>query len=90
MRLSDLKDLYRQMEWADAMVWRAVLKSEVSQTDEKLRDLFAHLHWVQRAWLHAWRGEPRDTCPTFDDTKSLLNWGAELLSVRLKRSGRAD
>lgn len=74
MTLSDLKDLYRHMEWADALVWRAVLASEASQSDQKLRELFYHLHLVQRAWLGAWRGEPRDY-PTFDDVKSLMNWG---------------
>ena len=74
MKLSDLKDLYRHMEWADALVWRAVLDSEVAQSDQKLRELFYHLHLVQRAWLGAWRGQPREY-PTFEDAKSLVNWG---------------
>jgi len=76
MKLSTIKDLYRHMEWADALVWRAVVESEVSRTDQKLRELFHHLHLVQRVWLRAWRGEPRDTTdPTFDDAKSLMSWG---------------
>jgi uncharacterized damage-inducible protein DinB len=76
MKLTNLTDLYHHMEWADASVWRAVLESEVSQPDQKLRDLFYHLHLVQRAWLHAWRGEPRDTkYPIFDHAKALMNWG---------------
>ena len=76
MKLSAIKDLYRHMEWADALVWRAVVESEVSQTDQTLRELFRHLHLVQRVWLRAWRGELRDTTyPTFDDAKSLMSWG---------------
>lgn len=64
------------MEWADALVWRAVMAFEVSQSDQKLRELFYHLHLVQRAFLRAWRGEPRDIpYPTFEDAKSLMKWG---------------
>ena len=74
MKLSELKDLYRHVEWADAAVWRAVMASEVSQADEKLRELFYHSHLVQRAWLRAWHGEQREY-PTFDDVKSLMKWG---------------
>lgn len=76
MNLADLNDLYRHMEWADANVWRAVLVSEDAGTDQKLRELFYHLHLVQRAFLRAWRGEPRDTpYPTFDEANSLMLWG---------------
>jgi hypothetical protein len=46
MKLTDHADLYHHMEWADASVWRAVLESEVSQSDQELRDLFYHLHLV--------------------------------------------
>jgi len=64
------------MEWADASVWRAVLASEKTHGDKKVTDYFYHLHLVQRAFLRAWRDEPRDTpYPTFDDAKSILGWG---------------
>jgi uncharacterized damage-inducible protein DinB len=74
MKLSDLNDLYGHMEWADACVWRAVQDCESAAADQKLRDLFYHLHLVQRAFLGAWRGQPRDS-PTFDDVKSIMQWG---------------
>jgi uncharacterized damage-inducible protein DinB len=78
MKRSDLNDLYRHMEWADASVWRAVLESENAPADQKLRELLYHLHLVQRAFLRAWRREPRDTpYPTFDDCDSLMRWGHE-------------
>src|SRR5262249_1410663 len=76
MNLSDLTDLYRHMEWADAAVWASVRKSEAGQTDTKLRDYFYHLHMVQRAFLRAWRGEPGESpYPTFNDAESLMLWG---------------
>ena len=76
MDLSDLNDLFRHMEWADASVWRAVLASDTAREDTKLREFFYHVHMVQRAFLRVWRGEPRDTpYPKFDDTSSLIAWG---------------
>ena len=76
VNLSTLIDLYRHMEWADAQMWSSVLASESEQTDAKLREYLYHLHMVQRAFLRAWRGEPRETpYPTFDDAQSLMLWG---------------
>lgn len=76
MNLADLNELYRHMEWADASVWRAVLNSPEARANQKLRELFYHLHLVQRAFLRAWRGEPPDTpYPTFDEINSLVLWG---------------
>jgi len=71
-----LTDLYRHMEWADAAVWGAVLRSEAARADAKLRAYLHHLHVVQRAFLRAWRGEPRDApYPEFDDAPPLMEWG---------------
>ena len=75
MNLSDLKDLYRHMEWADATAWQAVFASAEARKDDRLRELFYHLHLVQWAWLRAWRGEPHEPFPTFTDLDALRNWG---------------
>lgn len=76
MKLQEVRDLYRHMEWADAAVWQAVLSSEDARADQKLRELFYHLHLVQRAFLRAWRGEARDASyPTFADAPELMRWG---------------
>jgi uncharacterized damage-inducible protein DinB len=76
MSLSTLKVLYRHMEWADALVWRAVLAFDEASRDEKLRGYFYHLHLVQHAFLRAWRAEPTPTSyPTFDDACTLMSWG---------------
>ena len=52
-----LLELYRHMEWADATVWRAVPSTD-GTPDDRLRLLLAHLHFVQRAFLHAWTKQP--------------------------------
>ncbi|HEX3083420.1 MAG TPA: hypothetical protein VHP99_02755, partial [Pyrinomonadaceae bacterium] len=65
MNLSELRDLYRHMEWADASVWQAVFRSENAAADQKLKDYFYHLHLVQRAFLNAWRNESAASFPTF-------------------------
>ena len=73
-----LSDLYRHMEWADATVWTAVLRSTSVCTDEKLQGLLYHLHLVQHAFLRIWRGEPRDTpYPTFDAAVALMHWAMD-------------
>ena len=75
MTLNDLNDLFRHMEWADASVWRAVLASD-ARADTKLRELFYHVHMVQRAFLRVWQGETRFTpFATFEDVESLIAWG---------------
>ena len=76
MNLTDLQELYRHMEWADARVWEALFKSEPAQGDQKLRDYFYHLHLVQHAWLRAWRRESVDASfPAFEDAASVRDWG---------------
>ena len=75
LNLGILTDLYKHMEWADADVWTAVLRSKDGPTDQKLRDYLYHLHLVQYAFLKAWRGETAvPTSPTFDDAASLMAW----------------
>lgn len=75
MNLTDLRDLYRHMEWADALVWPAVFVSSEARKDDRLRELFYHLHLVQWAWLRAWRSEPHEPFPTFTDPHALMDWG---------------
>jgi uncharacterized damage-inducible protein DinB len=89
MNLKDLNDLFQHMEWADASVWRAVLASEAARTDTKLRELFYHVHMVQRAFLRVWQGETQFTpFATFDETAPLIEWGRSYypeLSAHVKK-----
>jgi uncharacterized damage-inducible protein DinB len=77
MNLSDLQDLYRHMEWADAEVWRAVCATETAASDQKVRELFYHVHLVQHAFLRAWRGEPVAPFPRFEELRAVTGWGRE-------------
>jgi uncharacterized damage-inducible protein DinB len=79
MKVSDLlNDLFRHMEWADALVWSAVLPNPALVEDRSVRDRLYHLHLVQRAFLHIWRGEQMQ----FEGTDALRG-------VELARWGRA-
>ena len=53
-----LSDLCRHMEWADAVVWRAVLASASASADEVVKGRLHHSHMVQRAFLNVWRELP--------------------------------
>ena len=77
--MSELKaiaDLYRHMEWADALLWAAALASDNARTDAKVKAYFTHLHMVQRAFLCIWRHETLDLqLPEFADPASVMQWG---------------
>src|ERR1035441_190322 len=68
-----LKDLFRHMEWADALVWSVALKTPTLIGDTSLRERLHHIHLVQRAFLHVWRGEQMHALRA----KSLAKWGRE-------------
>lgn len=71
-----IMDLFAHMQWADSMVWRAVMAFQPATQDARLQELLYHLHIVQRAFLKAWRGESlEDGFPKFSDAESLRNWG---------------
>jgi uncharacterized damage-inducible protein DinB len=61
-------DLFDHMEWADASMWDAALKSDAARTDDKLRWLMLHLHGVQRAFLDAWTNQPFSFRADYSDT----------------------
>jgi uncharacterized damage-inducible protein DinB len=72
------RTLFRQMEWADAAVWTAVLASPAACSDERLRELLHHVHLVQRAFLRMWRGEAVDTQAGEGlDAPALAKWARE-------------
>jgi uncharacterized damage-inducible protein DinB len=76
MNRSCLNDLFRHMEWADALVWRAVFDSHTAVEDKRLLALFHHLHLVQHAHLRAWQGKPMAAqFPQFEESRPLLAWG---------------
>ena len=73
-----LHDLFRHMEWADATVWRTVLQSPATASDQRLRDWLYHIHMVQHAFINVWKSQPYSGEAGKDfDTAALATWGRE-------------
>src|SRR2546423_974843 len=75
--LSLLRELYDHMAWADAVVWRAALAHAPAAGDASLRDKFAHIHMVQRAFLSVWRGKGPEFRDSFGSLGEIAQWGRE-------------
>lgn len=77
MDLAECKALMGHSEWADSLVWQSVLA--LQKEDAELVAKLHHLHMVQWAYLHIWRGEavrPREL-GTFATPESLREWARE-------------
>lgn len=77
MHPSDLQPLVRHMEWADALVWNAVLALPAAHSDPLTRERLHHVHMVQWAYLGIWREERLDLpeLSTFADLPAIRAWG---------------
>lgn len=80
MTAREVQDLVRHMEWADALVWDAVLAVRESRDDGFLRERMHHIHEVQWAYLQIWRGEAVSVgdLATFDGMQPIREWGRRL------------
>ncbi len=77
MNVQTIQELFDHMQWADAVVWKAVLASSTATEDAKLHEILYHLHIVQRAFLKVWRGESLDDgFPKFAEARALLEWAS--------------
>ena len=66
------------MEWADAVVWRAVLSSPSAPSDPDIKSKSHHLHMVQRAFLNTWRETPHVRNAGSDlDILGLARWAQD-------------
>jgi len=77
MDLGDCRELLGHAEWADSVVWKAVLA--LGEEDAELRSKLHHLHLVQWSYLHIWRGEPvrpRELA-TFQRLSAIRGWARE-------------
>jgi uncharacterized damage-inducible protein DinB len=77
MDLAECRALMGHAEWAESLVWQAVLA--LPQEDAELQAKLYHLHMVQWAYLHIWRGEavkPREL-GTFATRQALCGWARE-------------
>lgn len=79
MRPGRIQDLFRHMEWADAVVWAEVLRRPETASDGRLRELLYHAHTVQWVYLQLWEGETIDVpaLETFEKAAAVREWGRE-------------
>jgi uncharacterized damage-inducible protein DinB len=86
--LSHLQDQFRHMEWADAMVWQAVMSVDTTLADEILRARLHHIHLVQRVFLAVWQGKFAHLQDSNERRQAVMAWvnkgdelrGADLLA----------
>lgn len=76
---SDLHDLLRHMEWADSLVWNAVLSLPEATSDAGMRERLYHTHLVQWAYLQIWRGLPLDMrdASSFEGIDAIHTWARD-------------
>ena len=77
MDLAECRSLLGHAEWADALVWQSALA--LPQEDAVVQARLHHLHGVQWAYLHVWRGEaikPHEL-GTFATRRALCGWARE-------------
>jgi uncharacterized damage-inducible protein DinB len=74
--LSAIRALYRHMQWADALVWRAVLDTPAAAHDAALREKLLHIHTVQRGFFTVWNGGKPEwrKLESFADNRALMEW----------------
>jgi uncharacterized damage-inducible protein DinB len=75
MTPTDCTALFQHAEWADALVWRAVLG--LGGEDPELKEKLHHMHVVQSVYLAVWRAEPvaPPALETFASLAALREWG---------------
>lgn len=73
---TELDQLVRHMEWADAKIWGTVLELAPAREDSRIRTLLHHIHTVHRVYLQLWRNEPVSVpeLDEFSDLPSLYRW----------------
>jgi uncharacterized damage-inducible protein DinB len=75
--LNNISLLMHHMEWADAIVWKSVLKLSFANGDSKMKKLLYHISSVQRAFYYVRTKQPL-VFPKETDFLELLDiakWG---------------
>jgi len=73
---TEIRELLAHLEWADAVMWTAVLASEAGAADDRIRKLLGHGHETQWAYLQLWRGQPLNmpAGEDFPDLPAVARW----------------
>lgn len=71
-----ISDLFKQMEWADSVVWESILNFPPAENDLKIRNLLYHYHTTQLVYYCVWNDEPVDVpdITKFENLYSLAVW----------------
>jgi uncharacterized damage-inducible protein DinB len=86
-----LNSLMKHMEWADALMWDAVLKKP--EPDERLHRLLYHLHMTQRAFLQVWQHKVSLDLPaesSFKEYAAIRQWARSYYSPARELVARTD
>jgi uncharacterized damage-inducible protein DinB len=80
MHVAEYRSLLLHMEWADALVWSAVLGAPGE--DDSMRGRLHHFHSTQWAYLQVLQGRPVDIpeLGSFADLKCLGQWARRFYS----------
>ncbi len=79
MVVREARDLLRHMEWADALIWSALLGLPATRREPDLHERLYHLHAVQWTYLKIWRGQVEwpPGPGAFADLESLNAWARD-------------
>lgn len=88
---SMIADLLEHMQWADSLIWRAIISSSVAAEDANLHARLYHLHLTQHAFLQVWRGQsaPLPAADSLDAT-ALARWAQDFYSEAIPAISKFD
>ncbi len=76
MEIREYQNLLLHMEWADALVWSALLRVPALARDKGMRERLYHFHYTQRAYLQLLQGITPEKVEfdRFPDLQSIGGW----------------
>lgn len=80
MTLELLRELMQHMEWADALVWSAIVREPRASEEPSLVNRLFHIHTTQRAFLLVWKEQALDSLPrrkSFTEPHQLRDWARQ-------------
>jgi uncharacterized damage-inducible protein DinB len=92
MSSTETRQLLAHLEWADAVTWAAVLGSEATAADARIRELLIHGHETQWAYLQLWRQEPLNipAAESFADLRDVMRWARRYHDERARFAAGLD
>lgn len=90
-----MKDLFKHMNWADALVYNSLKNFTEGENDAQLKRLIYHLHLVQHAFYYIWSDQPLEFPKEseFESLNHVFRWGFknhEKLKIYFDRIKESD